>query len=71
MASKKKFMVKKGVMSIRTHMDAITLRDIWARVMFLKSSKFENLKTSRVTTYHEMHERSYDFLFKIFSTELY
>ena len=28
------------------------------------------LKTSRVTIYHEMYERSYDFLFIIFSTKL-
>ena len=29
-----------------------------------------NLKISRVTIYHEMHEGSYDFLFVIFSTKL-
>ena len=46
-------------------MNASALRDIWAQVMFLKS-----LKTSRVTIYHEMQERSFDFLFIIFSTKL-
>ena len=55
-------------------MIARAFRDIWARAMFLMFSAGEcnlgTLKTSRVTIYHEMHERSYDFLFLIFSTKL-
>ena len=45
--------------------------DICSLVMFLKFSNctrlrpcnFENFKTSLVPIYHEMHSRSYDFLY--------
>jgi len=41
-------MVKKGVISIGNHMNAIRLRDKWARVMFLKS-KFENITSDHIS----------------------
>ena len=38
---------------------------------FFKVLNLRTLETSRVTTHHEMHERSYDFLFIIFSAKLW
>ena len=57
------------VICIENRMNASAFRNIWARVMFSSSQnctsrrrvQFENLKTSRETIYHEMHERSYNF----------
>ena len=59
-------------------MNASAFRDIWARVMFCKVSKLHEpqasaigeLEKHHISIYHEMHERSFDFLFIIFSTKL-
>ena len=52
-------------------MIARAFRDIWSLVMFSSSQialaygscNFENLKTSLVPIYYEMHSRSCDFLY--------
>ena len=53
------------IISIENHMNVNAFCDIWARVMFFKSQNcnLRTWKTSRVTIYHEIHSRSYQFFF--------